>query len=294
MMRSRERLAIAVRRPDGGIELKREPVHPIFRSHWARMPFVRGLLMLWDSLGVGISALTYSANVAAGEEILASGPAMWATVILSLVIGLGIFFALPALVAYALERFIHTSWESNFLEGLVRLGLFLLYLVLIGKVPDIQRVFAYHGAEHKAINAYEAGEPLTVERIRHYSTQHPRCGTGFLLIVVIVSVFVFGFLGRPPILLRLASRLLFLPLIAAISYELMRLAAAHPANWLARGLLKPALALQGLTTRPPSDDMLEVSLAALSAILPEVIEGDEAERQSSRTDGSPDAQIASS
>ena len=267
-MRSRQRMAVVVRRPDGGIEIRSEPVSAFFRSKWARLPLGRGLLILWDSLVIGLRALMFSADVAAGAEMSFSGPLMWGTVALSLVLGLGLFFALPALLAIALDRFISSDWVSNLLEGLVRLGLFLAYLVAIGRVPDIRRVFAYHGAEHKVINTYEAGEPLSVERARLHSTAHTRCGTGFLLIVVVVSVLVFGFLGRPPLIVRLASRLLLVPLIAAVSYEVVRLAARHRTSLLAAVVMSPSMLLQRLTTREPTDDMIEVALTALRQILP--------------------------
>lgn len=267
-MRSRERMAVAVRRPDGGIEIRSEPVGPFFRSKWAKLPFGRGLLILWDSLVIGMRALTFSADVAAGAEVSLSGPVMWGTVALSLVLGLGLFFALPALLASAVDRFISSAWVSNLFEGLVRLALFLAYLLAIALVPDIRRVFAYHGAEHKVINSYEGREPLTVERARLYSTAHARCGTGFILIVVVISILVFGFLGRPALLLRLASRLLLVPVIAAVSYEIVHLAARHRTSLIARLVLSPSMLLQRLTTREPTDDMVEVALVALRQILP--------------------------
>lgn len=266
MMRSRERAAVAVRRPDGGIEIRTETLSPFLRSRWARLPFVRGLITLWDSLGLGLRALTFSADVASGSEVEMPPAMMWSTVAFSLVLGLGLFFALPAALASALDPYIAGGWASNLLEGLVRLSLFIAYLVAIARIPDIKRVFAYHGAEHRVINAFEAGEPLTVERIRTHDTAHPRCGTGFLLIVVLVSVIVFGFFGQPPLPVRLLTRIIFVPLIAAVSYEFVRLAATHRGHLLARALLWPSLLLQGLTTREPSDDMLEVAVAAFNEV----------------------------
>jgi uncharacterized protein YqhQ len=259
MMRSRERAAVAVRRPDGGIEMRTETLSPFLRSRWARLPLVRGLITLWYSLGLGLRALTFSADVASGSDVQTPPAMMWGTVAFSFALGLGLFFVLPAALASALDPYIAGGWISNLVEGLVRLTLFLSYLVAIGRIPDIKRVFAYHGAEHRVINAYEAGEPLTVERIRAHDTFHPRCGTGFLLIVVLVSVVVFGFLGQPPLAIRLLTRIAFVPLIAAVSYEFVRLAATHRRRLLARALLWPSLLLQGLTTREPSDDMLEVA-----------------------------------
>ncbi len=262
MMRGRQRMAIAVRRPDGGIEVRSEPLGAAYRAKWASWPLLRGLFILWDSLIIGMKALTYSADVAAGDEVDLGGPVMWGTMAVSLALGLGLFFALPAAITALVERVIASAWAVNLIEGLVRLGLFLGYLVAIARIPDIERVFAYHGAEHAVINAYEAGEPLDLERVRRYGTAHPRCGTAFLLIVLIVSVVVFGFLGRPPLPLLLLSRLVLVPVIAAVSYEIVRLSARYRNHPLARVVLGPSLSLQTLTTRPPTDDMIEVALAA--------------------------------
>mgnify|MGYP005856282439 CR=1 FL=1 len=267
MMRSRERLAIAVRRPDGGIEVRSEPTARFYRSRWARLPFVRGLLTLSDALVIGMRALTFSADVAAGDEVELGGPLMWGTMVASLVVAVGLFFALPALVTSLVDRCIQSAWVSNLVEGLIRLLLFLSYLAAISRIPDIQRVFAYHGAEHKVINAYEDGQPLTLEGARGQSIAHARCGTGFLLIVVIVSILVFGFLGRPPLPLRLLTRLFFIPVIAAISYELVRLASRHRSHPLAQAVVAPSRLLQGLTAREPADDMVEVALAAFQRVL---------------------------
>jgi uncharacterized protein YqhQ len=267
MMRNRERMAIAVRRPDGGIEVRTEPMGAAYRSRWASWPFVRGLFTLYDSLVIGMRALMFSADVSAGEEVELSGPMMWGTMGVSLALGVGLFFALPALLTSLVESMVDSAWVTNMAEGIVRLLLFLGYVVAISRIPDIQRVFAYHGAEHKVINAYEAGEPLEVEAVLPYSVTHTRCGTAFLLIVVLVSILVFGFLGRPPLLLLLASRLVLVPVIVSFSYELVRLASKHSHNPLARLLVSPALKLQTLTTRPPTEDMIEVALTALSNVL---------------------------
>ncbi|MHB0876709.1 MAG: DUF1385 domain-containing protein [Anaerolineae bacterium] len=267
MMRSRERTAVAVRRPDGGIEVRKEELGSFLRSRWARLPLVRGLVTLWDSLGIGMKALMFSADVSTGEEVKIPPHVMWGTVAFSLLLGIGLFFALPALLATSVDAYITSHWLSNFFEGFIRLVVFLGYLLSIGRIPDIKRVFAYHGAEHRVINAFEAGDELSVRAAMSYPTAHPRCGTGFLLIVVVVSVFVFGFIGRPPIVLRLASRLVLLPLIAALSYEVVRFAARRPRNFLARIILAPSLLLQSLTTREPTEDMVEVALIALTSVI---------------------------
>jgi len=266
-MRNRERMAIAVRRPDGGIEVRSEPMGAAYRSRWAAWPFVRGLFILYDSLVIGMKALMYSADVASGDEVDMSGPVMWGTMAVSILLGIGLFFALPALASALVERWLHSDWLTNTVEGVIRLALFLGYLVAIAKMPDIQRVFAYHGAEHKVINAYEAGEPLDLDSVRRYSTRHNRCGTAFLLIVVVVSVVVFGFLGRPPLPMLLLSRLVLIPFIAAASYELVRLSSRYRHHPLARLIFEPSLKLQSLTTRVPSDDMIEVALTAMRRVL---------------------------
>jgi len=189
--------------------------------------------------------------------------------LLSLALGVGMFFLLPALLARWLDPLIGSALLSNLVESLIRLAMVLTYVWAVGLVPDIGRVYAYHGAEHKTVHAYEAGEPLTVEAIQSHTTAHTRCGTAFILIVVFVSVLVFSLLGRPPLLLRLASRILFLPLISGIAYEWLKFSARHESDWWARILVAPGLAMQKLTTREPDDKMVEVAIAALKRVLEE-------------------------
>jgi uncharacterized protein YqhQ len=270
MMRGSRSMAVAVRAPDGRIALHEEPItSPLYNGIWSRIPFVRGLGMLWDSLGLGMRALSFSANVAAGEEVEFKGPMAGVTFAISLVIAVGLFFLLPAAVADGLHRLMGllSPLVGNLIEGFIRLMLVIGYIWAIGRIPEIQRVFAYHGAEHKAINAYEDGAPLTPESVARYPLAHPRCGTGFLLVVVVVSVILFSFLGRPPIFIRLLSRVILIPVIAGVAYEYIRLLARYIQNPLARLLVMPQLALQRLTTREPSPDMLEVSIAALERVL---------------------------
>jgi uncharacterized protein YqhQ len=183
-----------------------------------------------------------------------------------MLLAVGVFLLLPVLLARPVDRLGAGAILSNVAEGLIRLAMFLGYLLLIGRVPEIQRVFAYHGAEHKTINAFEAGAPLTVEGVRPCSVQHPRCGTGFLLVVAVLCIVVFAFLGRPPLPLRLASRVLLIPLVAALAYELLRLGANHYHRATVRALLRPSLALQRLTTREPEDSQLEVAIRAFTAV----------------------------
>ena len=269
MMRGRNSVSVAVRDPSGQIVLHSEPLTGlIHNSVWQKVPFVRGLLMLWDTLVLGIRTLTYSANVSLSEDdVELTTPALFGTLFFSLAVGIGLFFVLPLVLVGFLDRFITSDVLSNLLEGAVRLSILVLYLGLIGLVPDIRRVFAYHGAEHKTIGAFEGGAPLTARAVEGYGTAHTRCGTSFLLIVAVLSVFVFAFLGRPPMLWRIISRIVLVPVIASISYELIKLSANHDRNPLVRLLMKPSMALQRLTTREPDESMLEVAIAALKPVL---------------------------
>lgn len=270
MMRGSRSVAVAVRSPEGEIIVREEPIKSaLYNGWWSRVPFVRGLGLLWDSLGLGMRALTFSADVAVGDEAEFSGPLAWGTVAVALVLSIGLFFLAPAAIADGLHRItlLDSPFLGNLIEGLVRLIFVVGYIWLIGRMSDVKRLWAYHGAEHKTINAYEDGAPLTPEGVAPYPLEHPRCGTGFLLVVVVVSVLVFSLLGRPPILVRLASRIVLVPVIAGIAYEYIRLLARNIRNPIARVLVYPQLALQRLTTRQPSPDMLEVSITALKRVL---------------------------
>lgn len=269
MMLGRTSMAVAVRDPSGEIVVHSEPLKGgIYHGRWRKIPFVRGLLVLWDTLNLGTRTLMYSANVAlADEEVEFSAPTIAVTLIFSLAVGVALFFVLPLVLVGLLDRFISSDLLSTLLEGLIRLSILLLYLTLIGLVPDIRRVFGYHGAEHKTIDAFESGAPLDTEGVKAHSTAHTRCGTSFLLIVVLLSVLIFAFLGRPPMVWRIISRLLLIPVIAGISYEFVRFAADHSHHPVVRILLLPGLALQTLTTREPDESMLEVALAALKRVL---------------------------
>jgi len=277
MMRGGKYAAVAVRDPKGAIVVHQEPLTAaVYTKPWAKWPFVRGISMLWDALVLGTRALMWSADVAMSEEedVKFTGPAVWATVALSLAVSVGIFILAPAAVAkWAEHLFNLPAWTGAFFEGLLRLALFVLYLVLIGRMPDIRRVFQYHGAEHKTINAYEAGAPLTPERVAEFSVQHPRCGTSFLLIVLVLSMILFAPLnfnsieGPLSLVLRLLSRLLLIPVVAGISYEFLRYSARHLSSPVVRALIAPGLGLQRLTTREPDLSMLECAIAALAPVL---------------------------
>jgi uncharacterized protein YqhQ len=289
MMRGARKMCLAVRNPKGEIITHCEDLNPhIYSGPIARIPFLRGLVMLWDALGLGMRALMFSADVAMGEEeVQFSGPIAWGTFAISLIAAMAIFFVGPLLLIGLLERWITSEIVSNLMEGIVRLGFFLLYVWGVGFVPDIRRVFAYHGAEHKTINAYEAGDALTVAAVGRRSTTHTRCGTAFLLQVVVISIVLFTLLGRPPMVLRIASRILLVPVIAGIAYELLRFTAAHQRHPLVRVVSAPGLWLQGLTTRQPDESMLEVAITALRKLLVE-------EQLISTSEASPSAQAISS
>ncbi len=277
MMRGRRRLAVAVRNPQGAIVVHEEPLPPrIYQGLITRMPFVRGLVLLWDALVLGTRALMWSADVAAAETAPAgetppspfAGPLAWGMMAFSLALGIGLFFLVPTAVANRLEVWLGLSKTfSALLEGLLRLALFIAYLVAIGRLPDIRRVFAYHGAEHKTINAYEAGAALTPESVARFSTLHTRCGTSFLLFVLVISILLFVPLQFDSWYLRLVSRLLLIPVVAGIAYEFLRFSTRYRKNPLIRFLITPGLALQKLTTREPDLAMLEVAIAALRPVL---------------------------
>ena len=267
MMRGSKSLAIAMRAPNDEIVIHSEPLSSIYKSKIIKIPFLRGIIALWDALGLGIRALTISANTQTGEDENLEGPALYLTLAISLALGIGLFFLLPAAVGQLSESYLGLpNWWSNMLEGIVRLGLLVGYIWLIGKTPDIKRVFSYHGAEHKTINAFEAGASLDPETVSRYSIEHPRCGTAFLLTLVLTSVLIFSILGPLPMIWRLLSRIILIPVLAGIAYEYIRWTANHLDSRFVRTIIKPNLALQHLTTREPSLDMLEVSIAAFNSM----------------------------
>jgi uncharacterized protein YqhQ len=274
MMRGQYIAAIAVHNPKGEIVLKEEPLNAaLYRGRAARWPFVRGLVMLWDALGLGTRALLYSSEVALEEEdtdISLQGAAGMGLVVISLSIGIGLFFMFPAAASAFVKNVsgLDSRFAADGIEGLIKLGMLTGYIWLIGHMSDVKRLFGYHGAEHKTINAYEAGEELTPEKVAAYSIKHPRCGTAFLLTLVVLSVIIHMITGRPHGLINLlASRVLLLFPVAGIAYEVIRFTGKHQNNRLIRWLSKPNLALQGLTTREPDHSMLEVAIAALERVL---------------------------
>jgi uncharacterized protein YqhQ len=268
MMRGRRLVAVAVRRPEGDIALRLESLGGLYTGPVRRIPFLRGIIVLWETLALGTKALLFSSNVALGEEEKEiSRPVLWGTVLLALTFVIAIIFVGPVLAMSRLEGALDNERLAALVEGIIRLGVLLAYLFLIGLLPDIRRVFAYHGAEHKAINALEDGAPLEIESVRRYGTAHPRCGTSFLLVVVVISVLLFVLIGTPPLWQRLLSRVVLVPVIAAASYEVIRLMGALQGNRVMRILFSPNLWLQSLTTREPDDAQVEVALHALREVL---------------------------
>lgn len=279
MMRGSQALAVAVRNPEGEIVVHTEPLNEkIYRSRVTRWPFIRGLTMLWDALGLGIKALMFSAEVALEEEDqtegepskVFEGPMQWGTVMISLTFAIILFFVMPTLAARLLVNWLHLSQYhvlENLIEGMIRLLLLVGYIWAIGFMPDIKRLYRYHGAEHKTINAYEDGAVLTPENVSRYPLEHPRCGTAFLLSVVVISILVYSLFPPMPLLVRFASRLVLLPVIAGIAYEFLRFTAAHQDNAFIRLITKPNLALQRLTTAEPDLSMLEVAITAFERVV---------------------------
>lgn len=265
LMRGSSALAAAMRDPTGKIVIQTEKLSGIYQSRIRKIPFLRGLIMLWDALVLGTRYLTISANVQTKEDEKIEGPALYLTLGISMLIGVGIFVVLPTLLGQAIESLFKLELVAiNILEGIFRLVIAIGYIWGIGKMPDIARVFAYHGAEHKTINAFEARAELTPENVAKFPLEHPRCGTGFLLTVIIFSILVFSPLRPLDFFVRLPLQLLLVPVIGCFAYEYIRLTASHIDHWITRMLIAPNLALQKLTTREPSLEMLEVSITAFN------------------------------
>lgn len=273
MMRGQKAYAIAMRAPDGGIVVHTEKLANVYRSGMTKIPFLRGGILLWDALGLGMRALTLSANTQTGEDEKLEGAPLYLTMGLSLVFGIGLFFLLPAGIGGWIEYLLSQNsqnttalWAGNLLEGIFRLVLLIGYIWAISFMPDVKRLFMYHGAEHKTINAFEAGAELTPENAAKYPIEHPRCGTAFLLTLVLLSILVFTALGPMPILWRLATRVLFIPILAGIAVEYIRWTANHLGNPIVQFLIKPNMALQRLTTRTPDLSMLEVAIQSFQSM----------------------------
>lgn len=269
MMRGKTHVAVAVRQPDGEISVDVRPVNSISdRYPILKKPFLRGVVSLVESLVMGMKALAYSAQVSGDEEEKLDSKEMALTIAVSAGLAILLFIVIPTWSMRFLTGITQDHMALNLAEGVLRMAIFLAYIAAISSMNDIQRVFQYHGAEHKTIYTYEAGLPLKVENVRPFSTLHPRCGTNFLMIVMLISMFIFTFLGWPSLLERIASRIILMPVIAGVSYELIRYAGAHTDNPLVRIAITPGLLLQKLTTRQPDDSQIEVAIASLKAVVP--------------------------
>ena len=269
LMRGRDAIAVALRAPDGRIVYATERLDSgVHGTRYSKLPFLRGLVVLYETLIVGTRWLVRSANVQAeedGVEIGKGGVALMLAI--TLVLGVGVFFLLPLFIATFTAGDVENDIVQHLIEGLVRVGIFLGYLVLISRMPDIRRVFQYHGAEHMTIHALEHDDPLTVDAVRKYPTAHQRCGTEFLVVVIILSIIAFSLVGRQPPLIMVASRLLLIPVIAAVGYEILRFGAKYRRNPLVKVLMYPGILVQMITTKRPTDDMIEVAIVSMQEAL---------------------------
>ena len=271
MMRGATAMAVAVRRPDGTIATRSERLGGVFTGPLRHVPLLRGVLVLFETLALGMRALTWSAAVAA-NQVDEHGEAQrltmfdWAMLLCAFGVGVGVFFVGPVLVTAWLDRLLPARWMALAIEGMLRLALLLGYIWGMGRSSDIRRVFQYHGAEHMTIYAHEDGRELNVPAIRRYPKEHPRCGTSFLLTVALVAMVVFAFAGSDPLWWRLSSRLILVPVVAALSYEAIRFAGFHQRWPVVRWLFAGNLALQYLTTRTPDDEQIQVAIAALQRV----------------------------
>ena len=269
LMRGRDAIAVALRHPDGEIVYATERLDSGFHgTRWSKWPLVRGLVVLYETLIVGTRWLVRSANVQASQDGIELGRGSIILMLsLTLLAGIGIFFLFPLFIASVTTASVENGIVQHLVEGLVRVLIFLGYLVLIGRAPDVRRVFQYHGAEHMTIHALEAGDPLTVDEVRKYPTAHQRCGTEFLVVVILLSIIAFSLVGRQTPLVMIASRILLIPVIAAVGYEVLRFGARHRSNPIIKAVLYPGLLVQMITTKQPSDDMIEVAIVSMEQAL---------------------------
>lgn len=273
MIRGARAMAIAVRRPDGSIALRADRLGSIYTGALRRVPLLRGVIVLWETLALGMRALSWSAAVATDEvddtgQPRALGALSWLAMGVSMALGVALFFVLPVVATAWLEHHL-PSVLVVFIEGLLRLAMLVAYIWAIGRSEEIRRVFQYHGAEHMAIHAFEEGRELTVQAIRRFPKEHPRCGTSFLLTVGIVAIFIFALLGSPPLWWRITSRIVLVPVIASVAYEAIRFAGFHQHAPLVRWLFAGNIALQYLTTRVPEDEHIQVAIASLEHAIAE-------------------------
>jgi uncharacterized protein YqhQ len=275
LMRGRDAIAVALRHPDGRIVYATERLDSgVHGGRWAKLPFLRGLVVLYETLFVGTRWLVRSASVQAagtgedGSEGVELGKGSIALMLgLTLLFGVGVFFLLPLFIASATTSNIQNGFVQHLVEGLIRVAIFIGYLLLIARAEDVRRVFQYHGAEHMTIHALEHGDPLNVNEVRKYPTAHPRCGTEFLVVVIALSIIAFSLVGRQEPLVMIASRILLIPVIAAIGYEILKWGARHRGNAVVRAIMYPGILVQKITTRQPTDDMIEVAIVSMEQAL---------------------------
>lgn len=268
MMRGQKALVTVVRRPNGNLAVDTQPLSNLYTGRMRKIPFLRGIIVLIETMVLGMKSLLFSANISLEEEEQnLSGGWLWIPVIISLAFGVALFFMAPLFLTNLLKSYIESTVVFNLIEGIIRLAIFIVYLKVITLLPDLRRVFAYHGAEHKTVNAYEDGVPLEVEAIRNYSTAHLRCGTSLIFTVLIIAIIVFSLVGLPSVWLMALSRIILIPVIAGLAYEVTYFAGRHTNNWLVRTILAPGLWLQSMTTREPDDSQLEVAVAALKRVI---------------------------
>lgn len=269
LMRGKKYVVASMRKPDGSIVTEHEKLEGIYKTSVSKLPFLRGLVILWDSMVLGMKYITLSGNMQLeDEEEKIEGTGLVVTLIISISLAVGLFFVLPTLLTEFINRLTgFSNIGTNITEGLVRLLILIGYMWAIGLADDIARVFSYHGSEHKTINAYEDGVEITVENVAKYPLAHPRCGTSFLLTLVVLSILIFSLLGPMTFWVRMGSRILLIPFLAMISYEVIRIMGDHSENPVIRLMTKPNLALQKLSTREPDADMIEVAITSFKQLL---------------------------
>ncbi len=268
MMKSKHFWSLAVRKPDSSISVKAYKAKPLAEKYpILGYIFIRGVVSLIETMALGFRALSYSVNEATDEDIQFTKKEMSISIIIAVLFAVGIFFILPTLIGRSFSGFFPNAFVYNLLEGLVRIGFFLVYIAIISSIKDIRRIFQYHGAEHKTIQAYENGEELVPEKVKKYGRLHVRCGTSFLLIVMFVAIFVFALLGKPPFIWRIASRILLIPVIAGISYELIKVAGKFNKYKIVNVIFYPGLLLQRMTTREPDEGQLEVAIRSFEKVI---------------------------
>jgi uncharacterized protein YqhQ len=274
MILGRSSVVTSVRRPNGELAIDVKPISSLWSSRFRRIPFIRGITVLIGTMVVGIKGLLYSANIAVEEETEEiPSKAIWGMIASAVILVVALFFLAPLFLTKTVNQYLPNAIVFNIVEGVIRLAIFLAYLKIISLMPDIKRVFTYHGAEHKTVNAYDAGAPLEVESIKKYGTAHVRCGTSLLFTVFIIAIIVFSFMGRDIFWLMIVSRIVLIPVIMGLSYEFIRFGAKHTDNWAIKILMTPGLWLQSMTTGEPDDKQIEVAIAAVN----KAVELDQAE-----------------